>query len=104
MVKKKTKETKEPDEVIILECTFCLRNYNWNRTEHPEGYGYCFCRKARFLESIGKDQQFRVRKDRRAPGHVIVMTYKGWQELSGPGYQEKQDRWKPYPVELPKKT
>lgn len=93
MATKKRKVT-PPDEIIILQCTHCLHARDWNRSTRPEGLGYCFCRTGRFLQDIKVDQTFRVLKEHPKPGHVIVISHLGWQQLHGPHWREKPHAWR----------
>ncbi len=78
--------------VQILQCPRCRAIREWDRVEHPEGPGHCHC---------GAWAPWRVLKARPpqpGPGHVIVITDKGWQPLHGPGYREDPDAWRKGPV------
>jgi len=86
------------DEIIILECKFCMKDHEWNKTREPHGIGYCNCRTGRFLKSIGKNQMYKVRKERKpyVGGHVIVQSSNGFQRLKPPFYRENPDNWSIY--------
>ena len=85
----------KPQEIIIIECTYCLRTHYWNRQAQPNGFGYCGCKTSNFLKDIGKDQQYKVLKEhpKHGTGHVIVLSCYGKQKLYPPYYRENPNSW-----------
>lgn len=64
---------------MLLECPRCLHSREWTREVQPDGPGECFC---------GTFQDWRVLKKPREPGHVRLLTDKGWVDLKPPFYRD----------------
>jgi hypothetical protein len=79
---------------LILRCPRCRAIRRWDQSKQPGGPETCDC---------GAWADWHVLKEEPPPekhGHVIVMTDRGWQQLSSP-WDEDPNGWRPYPVRYP---
>jgi hypothetical protein len=80
------------DDLRHYECVVCLRQRSefWDVPVGP-----CQCR-----TSHPYPWRVLAQPRPRAPGHVIVMGHKGWQDIAQT-FREDPNGWKPYPVRKP---
>lgn len=71
----------------ILQCRSCLREHTWDRDKHAEPVP-CIC-------GTRWSDPWRVIKafTPRGSGRVTLITHKGRQELRGPDWTPREDRW-----------
>lgn len=78
-------------EITHLQCVRCRSYLAWYKDDGPPGQ----CYKCGRGKGFRQDSEYRVLKEKpeSVPGHVIVISDKGWQKLHGPGYRENPDKW-----------
>jgi hypothetical protein len=71
---------------MILQCPRCRSIRTWTREALPDGPGHCSC---------GARGPWKALPAMPEPGHVIVLSSKGRQELHGPHFREDPEAWVP---------
>jgi len=74
---------------MILQCPRCGTVRTWSKRTERKGPGACLC---------GAHAPWKVLKEMSKPGHVIVKSHLGEQELHGPDFRVDPNGWKTEPL------